>query len=147
MRARPRAHAPAFADLRKGVGRDQRVRAVWREMRCRKRPLSPGMTWSRSARDFLLKRHGGRGNRIAQLGQIAVNPGAAHGRVADLLDVKDIRTVLGALEFVQIFKFLFHESDPVGLARLPLEGAFPCLAMDQEIAYRPEIIQLLVKTL
>jgi hypothetical protein len=75
-----------------------------------------------------------RGNRIPQRGNIPVNPGAAAGRITCLLDVKGVRTVFGALELVEIFKILFHESDPMGLARLALEGvAFPCPAWTRKL--------------
>ncbi|MFT6673171.1 MAG: hypothetical protein ACJAVZ_004667 [Afipia broomeae] len=69
-------------------------------------------TWSQSVCDFFFKWHGRRGNRIAQRGQIPVNLGAAPGRIAHLLDIKDVRTVFGTLEFVEVFKILFHESAP-----------------------------------
>jgi hypothetical protein len=75
-------------------------------------------TWSQSVCDFFFKWHGRRGNRIAQRGQIPVNLGAAPGRIAHLLDIKDVRTVFGTLEFVEVFKIFFTNPPPCSLRRI-----------------------------
>ena len=66
---------------------------------------------------LFLIRNGGGGYLIAHILKITNNLDTELRRLVQLMDIKDVRTMFTALEFVQVFQILFDEAHSVRLVR------------------------------